>query len=68
MCLNTFNIKISSEYKMIPEKSPSTNPNRYEPENGSLVATLTGWTVLLILSPIWLPIVIYTLMIEEDIE
>jgi len=63
MYSNTFNIKISSEYKMIPE-----NPNRYEPENGSLVATLTGWTVLLILSPIWLPIVIYTLMIEEDLE
>ena len=48
------------QYEMIPE-----TPNRYEPENGSLVATLTGWTVILILSPIWLPIVIYTLMNRE---
>ena len=45
---------------MIPE-----TPNRYEPEQESIVATLTGWTVILILSPIWIPIVIYTLMNRE---
>jgi len=46
---------------MIPE-----NPNRYEPENGSLVATLTGWTVILILSPIWIPIAIYALFTDKE--
>jgi len=45
---------------MIPE-----NPHRYEPENGSLTATLIGWTVIVILSPIWLPLVIHTLMNRE---
>ena len=45
---------------MIPDRL-----NRYEPEHESIVATLIGWTVVIILSPIWLPIVMYTLMNRE---
>ena len=46
---------------MIPE-----NPNRYEPENGSLTATLIGWTVVILLSPIWIPIVMYALFTDKE--
>ena len=45
---------------MIPE-----NPNRYEPENGSVIATLIGWTVVIGLSPIWIPIAIYVTTTER---
>ena len=46
---------------MIPE-----NPNRYEPENGSVISTLIGWTVAILLSPIWIPIAIYATMTDKE--
>ena len=51
---------------MIPEKVSKYDPSRYEPENGSLTATLIGWTLVILLSPIWIPIAIYALFTDNE--
>ena len=61
MYSNTFNIKFSSEYKMIPD-----NPHRYEPEHESLTATLIGWLIVIVFSPIWIPIALYALYTDNE--